>query len=58
MAYAPSEDSDQDAEADLSLCWAHSHFVGARLGSSIGNMFTWHARGPDYNNNNNNDFIL
>ena len=24
---APSEDSDH-AQADLSLCWVHSHFVG------------------------------
>ena len=34
MAYAPSEDSDQPghlpAQADLSLCWAHSHYVGFR----------------------------
>ena len=29
--HADSEDSDQtwaDAQADLSLCWAHTHFVG------------------------------
>ena len=30
MAGVPREDSDQlaDAQADLSLRWAHSHFVG------------------------------
>ena len=26
--HADSEDSDQDAQADLSLRWAHTHFVG------------------------------
>ena len=37
MACAPSKDSDQvaDAQADLSLCWAHSHFVGFVRGGSI-----------------------
>ena len=38
----PSEDSDQpgripgqDAEADLSLRWVHSHFAGLSLGGSF-----------------------
>ena len=43
---APSEDSDQpDAQDDLSLHWAHSHFVGfvmSRL-TSPEHMFNVHC---------------